>query len=51
MFATFVLKHRVVSCGKYTGAARIPHISRVSKVYVGCHCGFNGITITGWGGG
>ena len=47
--ATFVLKRLAVSCGDHVGAARIPHIARVSKVSIGSHCAFNGITISGWG--
>lgn len=29
--------------------ARMPHISTVSTVKCGCYCGFNGITISGFG--
>lgn len=50
-FATFILKHRAVSYGKFIGAARVPHISSGAKVEIGSHCGFNGMTISGWGGG
>lgn len=37
-------------CGDCVGAARIPRISSISKVEIGSHCGFNGITVTGLGG-
>ena len=48
--ATLMLKYLSVSCGQCVGAARIPHISRMSRVEIGSHCGFNRITITGKGG-
>ncbi len=48
--ATYILKKRVVSCGTYVGATRIPHIGSGTRVEIGSHCGFNGFTATGWGG-
>lgn len=51
MFCTFWLKKQVVSCGKNIGAARVPKISRLAKVHIGHNCGFNGMTISGQGGG
>lgn len=48
-FCTFLLKRQLVSYGTNIGAARVPIISRVSKVSVGSHCSFNGFTVSGWG--
>ena len=49
--STFILKRQLVSYGKNIGAAKIPTIARSAKVIVGHNCGFNGIRITGLGGG
>lgn len=49
--ATFILKRSVKSYGRYVGAARIPHISSTATVEVGDHSSFNGLTISGFGGG
>lgn len=49
--ATTVLRLRTKKCGQYCGAARIPHIGSQVSLEVGHHCGFNGFTATGWGGG
>lgn len=50
LLATLVLKRLTVECGDEVGAARMPRISRSAKVKIGHNCGFNGITISGWGG-
>lgn len=49
--STFLLKRQLVSFGNNIGAANIPQIARTAKVTVGHNCGFNGIKITGLGGG
>lgn len=49
--STFVLKHLCIKYGESICASRIPRISRNAKVVIGQHVHFNGITITGWGGG
>lgn len=48
---TFLLKRQLMSYGNYIGAAKLIKISRKAKVNVGSHCGFNGMTISGQGGG
>lgn len=50
MYCTYWLKRQVVSCGEHVGAAKVPKISRLAKVYVGHNCSFNGMTISGMGG-
>lgn len=50
-FYTFLLKRQLVSYGDHIGAAKFIKISRKAKVAIGCHCGFNGMTISGLGGG
>lgn len=47
--ATFVLRKHAKSCGRYVGAARMPHIGSGVTLEIGSHCGFNGFTATGWG--
>lgn len=49
-FCTFWLKRQFVEYGSSIGAARIPVISRISKVSCGSHCSFNGFTVNGRGG-
>ena len=49
-FYTFLLKRQLVSYGDHIGAAKFIKISRKAKVTIGCHCGFNGMTISGLGG-
>lgn len=49
--STFLFKRQLVSYGDHIGAAKIIKISRKAKVSIGCHCGFNGMTISGLGGG
>ncbi len=49
-FATAYLRYRAVKCGKHVGAARMPHIASPIRLEIGSHAGFNGITISGWGG-
>ena len=49
--ATRYLKMAAKSCGHHVGAARIPRISRTAVVEIGNHAGFNGMTISGMGGG
>lgn len=48
-FATLILKKRCKEYGRYVRAAKMPRISSVSTLIIGSQCGFNGITITGWG--
>lgn len=48
--ATTCLHLRLKKYGRFVGAARVPHIARTAAVIVGDYVGFNGITITGWGG-
>jgi acetyltransferase-like isoleucine patch superfamily enzyme len=48
--ATRILRMYALSCGNHVGAARIPRIARTAKVEIGDHAGFNGMTISGWGG-
>lgn len=48
--STFLFKRQLVSYGDHIGAAKIIKISRKAKVSIGCHCGFNGMTISGLGG-
>lgn len=48
-FCTYWLKKQLSSYGTNIGAARVPKISRVSKVSCGSHCGFNGFTVNGYG--
>lgn len=51
VLSTFLLKRQIVSYGYNIGAARFPKIARSAKVLIGNNCSFNGITITGCGGG
>ena len=48
---TFWLKRQFVSYGSHVGAARIPKVSRISKVSCGSYCSFNGLIVNGLGGG
>lgn len=50
-YATFWMKQQLESYGEGIGAARIPLIARTAKVRVGSNVGFNGMTISGLGGG
>lgn len=50
-FCTFWLKRQLVSYGTNIGAARMPRISRTARVSVGSCVGFNGLIISGLGGG
>ena len=47
--ASSILKMRVKKHGHHVGAAKIPKISRASRVEIGNFVGFNGMTITGFG--
>ena len=49
--STYFLKKQLVSYGENVGAACIPKIARISKVQVGHNCSFNGLFVSGLGGG
>lgn len=48
-FCIWYMKKRLDGYGTHLWVARMPRISTVSKVKCGSYCGFNGITISGWG--
>ncbi len=50
-WCTFWLKRQLVSYGECIGAARVPRISRQARVEIGSYSSFNGLTISGLGGG
>lgn len=50
-FCTYWLKKQFVQYGDCVSAARVPRISRMAEVKVGSHASFNGLTVSGGGGG
>lgn len=48
-YCSWITSKFLVSHGSHFGAARIAHISSISKVSVGHNVGFNGMTISGKG--